>query len=102
MNKNGVDLATQISADSISFSNDISTGGTIGTVITYKLKAVNNAGSSPYTEDLVVKVGSVPNAPTNVRITSQMQQSEVEISWNADVYITGNPTTNGYRVYLND
>lgn len=49
LNKNGVDLATLISADSQSFTENISVGGTLGTSITYKLKAVNVAGDSPYT-----------------------------------------------------
>ncbi len=57
LNKAGTDLPTLISADSQSFADDISIGGTIGTSITYKLKAVNSAGDSPYTQDLIVTVG---------------------------------------------
>jgi hypothetical protein len=70
LNKDGSDLSVVISADSLSYTDDITTGGTIGTSITYKLKAVNYAGPSAFTEDLVVVVGRVPNSPTNLRITS--------------------------------
>ena len=57
LNKNGVDDATVISADSLSYTDSIAIGGSIGTVITYKLKAINEANPSEYTEDLVITVG---------------------------------------------
>lgn len=69
LNKDGVDLAAVISPELISYTDSIPTSP-IGTVITYKLKAVNVAGSSVYTEDLVLTVGQVPNAPSNLIISS--------------------------------
>ena len=68
LNKNGVDLEVEISPSLIEYEDDISTGGQIGDQITYKIKAVNIAGESPYCEDLTVTVGNVPNAPTNLAI----------------------------------
>lgn len=57
INKNGTDLPATITAGQHSYTDDISVGGTIGTVIAYKIKAINEAGPSVYTEDLVVTVG---------------------------------------------
>jgi hypothetical protein len=57
LNKNGVDLSATITADMTSYTDDISTGGTIGTTITYMIKALNAAGASLYTEGLLVTVG---------------------------------------------
>ena len=69
LNKNGVDLATVISPNALFFiDTSLTTGGSTGTQIVYKLKAINSAGPSPYTEDLTVTVGLIPNAPTNLRI----------------------------------
>lgn len=102
LNKDGTDLATQISADLQTYSDDISVGGTIGTTISYKLKAVNSAGDSPYTQDLVVTVGQVPNPPQNLRITSQLSQTEVDVEWDPETAIVGNLVTLGYKVYLDD
>lgn len=49
--KNGVDLATVITANQHQLVDNISVGGAIGTSITYKIKAINEAGASLYTED---------------------------------------------------
>lgn len=71
LNKNGVDLSAEfISSDADSFTDTAMTGAAIGTQITYKLKAVNQAGASSYTEPLTVTVGVVPNAPSSLLILS--------------------------------
>ena len=100
LSKNGADLAAVITPDQLTYTDSI-TSATIGTQITYKLKAINYAGASLYTENLVVTVGSVPNAPTGLQIVSRTQSS-VEISWTADAAISSNTVTLGYKVYLND
>ena len=49
INKDGTDLDSEfISPSATSYTDDISTGGAIGTSITYKLKAVNVNGASTY------------------------------------------------------
>lgn len=69
LNKDSVDLAALITADQLTYTDNISTGGTIGTSITYMLKAVNEAGLSLYTEPLIIIVGQKPNPPTNLRLS---------------------------------
>ena len=63
VNKDGQDLAALVPPTAITFTDDISVGGTIGTEIVYKVKAVNINGESLYSEDLTVVVGLIPNAP---------------------------------------
>lgn len=48
INKDGVDLADIVSPSATAFTDDITTGGAIGTEITYKVKAVNVNGESAY------------------------------------------------------
>lgn len=79
VNKNGVDLVTVISPSQNSYIDDISIGGTIGTTIDYKIKAINVAGPSPYTETLTITVGEIPNAPTNLRIQDQPSSTTVNL-----------------------
>lgn len=67
LNKDGNDLSDlTINADALQTNDDISVDGIIGTEITYKIKAVNIAGDSEYSEPLTITVGTVPNAPTNL------------------------------------
>ena len=47
--KNGVDISVVITADLTTYTDSITIGGAIGTSITYKLKAINEAGASIYT-----------------------------------------------------
>jgi len=71
MNKNGVDMADVIAPNQLSFvDTHLATGGAIGTLIVYKIKTTNYAGESLYSEPLPITVGLVPNAPTNLRISS--------------------------------
>lgn len=66
LNRNGTDLSATIYPTVLQYTDIITSGGIIGDTIVYKLKANNLAGSSPYTNELTVTVGSVPNAPTNL------------------------------------
>lgn len=102
INKDGTDLSATISADSVSYADSISTGGTVGTSIVYKIKAVNVAGASIWSQPLTVTVGQVPNAPTALTILSQPTQTSAIVSWTADVAITNNPSTTAYKLYVDD
>jgi hypothetical protein len=61
--KDGTDHVTDIDPSLTSYTDDITTGGSIGDLITYQIKAVNYAGESIYSESLTIMVGLVPNAP---------------------------------------
>lgn len=104
LRKNGVDMPDFIAPNSLSFVDTTlaTAGGTIGTVITYALKTVNYAGDSSYSEILTVTVGLVPNAPQNLRITSQKEETSVSLAWDNEVSIANNPQTLAYKVYLDD
>jgi len=101
LSRDGADLALSISADS-SQAIDTTATGAIGTTYTYKMKAVNSAGNSEYTEEITVTVGSVPNAPSNLAINERISATSVELKWDADIAIASNPATTAYRVYFND
>jgi hypothetical protein len=57
------------------FDDSITTGGTVGTQIVYKLKTINYAGASSYSDPITVTVGVVPNAPSSFQITSHPDES---------------------------
>lgn len=104
VNRDGVDLPTLASADSNSFTDDISSAASfpLGTSITYKIKAVNDAGASAYSEPIVVTVGQPPNAPSSLVISRRISETSVELQWTADTPVAGNVATTSYRVYLDD
>jgi hypothetical protein len=83
-------------------TDDLSVSGSTGDVISYKLKAKNQAGFSTYSQTLVVKVGSVPNAPVSLTTVKFNIANEVQVTWNEGSAIAGNPPTLAYRVYLDD
>lgn len=39
---------------------------------------------------LTIIVGSVPNSPSTITVVERFNETAVEISWTADVYIFGN------------
>jgi hypothetical protein len=102
VNKNGVDLPAIISPGQNTYTDSIVSGGSIGTQITYQLKAINAAGASPYTSGLVVTVGQAPNAPTGLTISQQYSATSLEMTWLAETTVSGNLPTTAYRVYLDD
>lgn len=57
LNKDGTDLVAVITPDSLSYTDSIAIGGTVGTSITYKIKAINVAGESSYSQPLTIVVG---------------------------------------------
>lgn len=73
MSKDGVDMPDFIAPNMLKFVDTSFTAatGAIGTTVTYKLKTVNYAGESSYSEDLTVTIGVVPNAPQTLAIVSQ-------------------------------
>jgi hypothetical protein len=92
-----------------SYTDDISDAAVypLGATITYQIRAYNHAGPSPYSVPLVVTVGvppSAPSFPANIQdaITRRFSETSVQIEWAADVQIVNNPTTNFYRLYLDD
>jgi hypothetical protein len=68
----------------------------------YKIKTTNYAGESLYSEPLPITVGLVPNAPTNLRISSQTVPTVVSLAWNPETVIVDNPKTLAYKVYIDD
>lgn len=50
LSKDGLDHVLNIAPSMVSYQDDISVSGSIGDVITYKLKAVNQAGESQFSE----------------------------------------------------
>jgi hypothetical protein len=86
ISRNGGDLAEQVAPDTNSFQDDISSASSypLGTQITYRIKAVNDAGESPYSEPLVVTVGRPPLPPTGIVISRRLSETAVEIQWTAD------------------
>ena len=102
LNKDGVDLPTQISPSLTQYTDDITTGGQIGDQITYKIKAVNIAGSSPYCEELTITVGVVPSAPQSLEIVQTLSETSIQIKWLPGTAISSNPETLSYNVYLDD
>jgi len=51
---------------------------------------------------LTIIVGSVPNSPSNITVVERFNETAVEISWTADIYIIDNQLTNYYSVYVDD
>lgn len=102
LNKDGVDLPDLIAPSATSFTDDISTGGAIGTQITYKIKALNVNGESGYSEDLKVTVGLVPSKPQNLQRIQMLSEDTIQVSWEPGLAISDNPATLSYRVYLDD
>ena len=102
LNKAGTDIVAAIGSTTTQYTDDISVGGTIGTVITYKIKATNAAGSSDYSDSLVAQIGSLPNAPQGLTLVSRPSNSSVILSWTAETAIASNFPTLGYRLYNSD
>jgi hypothetical protein len=77
--KDGVDHTTDIDPSLTSFTDDITIDGSIGQLITYKVKAVNYAGESAFSQELEVTVGQVPNAPTNLRVKEYASLTSMKV-----------------------
>ena len=57
---------TDLSPADVSYTDDISTDGSYGTILTYRLKAENKNGFSEWSEPITITVGSEPNRPVDV------------------------------------
>ena len=102
VNKDGVDLPHLVTPSATFFADDISTGGSIGTEITYKVKAVNVNGESLYSEDFTVTIGVVPNPPLNLKQVKTVSQTAIQVAWEPGLAIASNPVTLRYKVFLDD
>ena len=100
INKNGADLTTTILASATQYTDDITSGGTIGSSFTYKIKAINAAGSSSYSDQLNVQIGILPNPPQNLALISHPSNSSVTLGWSQETAVTSNYPTLGYRIYI--
>ena len=99
LNRNGVDLVAVIGPEQTTYVDAVT--ATIGTLVTYKLKALNLAGSSPYTQTLSLTISSPPNPPLNPR-TISLSQTQFTLAWDPETAIPSNLPTISYRVYVDD
>ena len=97
LNKDGVDSSVLYTVNEI--VDDI-TGKNIGDVIIYKIKAVNMIGESNYSLSMKVTVASIPNPPSNLRISSRVSKSAINIVWDVEAAIANNAPTLGYVIYI--
>jgi hypothetical protein len=101
--KNGLEYATQISPTLTSYQDSLSNGdGSVGASISYRIKALNEAGESVYSEALNIIVGTVPNAPQNLVKLEHPAADKVKITWEEGIELIDNPPILAYRVYLDD
>ena len=104
VNRDGADLPTLVEPGANSFTDDISVEADfpLGTLITYRVKAVNAAGASEPSVALTVTVGQVPNAPSSVVVSRRFSETSVELQWAAGDAIPANLPTTAFRVYVDD
>ena len=101
INRDGSDLSPVIAPGLNIYTDDISAYA-IGTKVTYMIKVVNVAGSSPLSVPLVVTVGQPPNAPTSLAISRRFSETSVEFQWADGSVIASNPATSTYHVFVDD
>ena len=101
LNKDGADQGTAYNGN-VNVVRDEITGSNIGDTIKYKLKAVNNIGESDYSMEYSMKVASVPNAPSNLRIDERIDKRTIRFVWDVETPITNNAVTLGYVLYIKD
>jgi len=82
LSRDNVDRIMNIAPSLKQITDDLRISGSTGDVISYKLKAKNQAGFSTYSQTLVVKVGSVPNAPVSLTTVKFITANEVQVTWN--------------------
>lgn len=78
-------LFTQVGTVDATTTSFIATGLTANQKYTFRVRAYNDNGNSPYTADTSVTTNvdpsySVPNAPTNLKV-SAVSQSELDLIW---------------------
>lgn len=102
--KDGVDIpALSVVHPSLTqVDDDIQLNGAVGTQLTYKLKARNQAGFSVYSEELTITVGFLPSQPLNLVATQMISESEVQLTWDKPQEILSNPAILAYKIYLDD
>jgi len=71
-----------------------------GTTVTYQIRAVNKRGPSIWSEPLLVKVGTVPVPPTDLRVIEFVNTETVKMEWTPSAQTSNNPAALSYRVYL--
>jgi titin len=100
LNKDNSDLPTVINATDNTVTDNI-LGKTYGDTITYKLKATNLVGAGLYSLELHVTVGSVPNAPSNLKVTYR-NKDNLTISWDLESQIANNAKTLSYVIIIKE
>jgi len=101
INRDGSDLVTVVPPEAVLFTDNIAAYA-MGASITYKIKAVNDAGAGTLSVALVVTVGQPPNAPSGLTVSQRFSETSIELQWTTDTPIVGNVPTISYRVYLDD
>ena len=102
--RDGADLPTEVAPGANTFTDDISSAADFpaGAVISYAVKAVNEAGESAPSVALLVTVGQAPDAPSALVISRRFSETSVELQWAAGAAIPANPASTGFRVYVDD
>ena len=77
----------------------ITSNGAYGTDITLSIQATNDKGTGYTSPTLSTTVGSIPNSPTGLVISSRPSKSSLSIAWTAETAIPNNQPTIDYRVY---
>jgi hypothetical protein len=101
ISRDGVVIAT-VGPEENSFTDDISSGIPMGTVLIYTISANNVAGDGEESVELDIAVGQEPAAPSNIVVSLRFSETSVELQWDADVLITDNLATDSFLVYLDD
>ena len=101
INKNGIDTEFDVSPTATTYTDLVV--GKIGDKVTYKIKAVNFAGSGEYSEPVVITVGQVPSAPVDLAVLKIVSKTEIQITWEQGASISiVNPLTTSYKIFLDD
>jgi hypothetical protein len=76
--RDNVDLADVVAPEAVLFDDDISSYA-MGSIITYKIRAVNDQGDGELSVPLFVTVGQAPNAPSGIFVSRRMSETQVEL-----------------------
>jgi hypothetical protein len=72
-------VITTVGPEDNSYSDDISSGLPMGTVIIYTISANNVAGDGKASVELDITVGQEPAAPSNLVVSLRFSEISVEI-----------------------
>ena len=96
----GVDQTSlSITPDMRQVDLPITSNGAYGTDITLSIKATSDKETGYTSPTLSTTVGSIPNSPTGLVISSRPSKSSLSIAWTTETAIPNNQPTIDYRVY---